>query len=178
MGPVFERADVPRAAGDGVPSFLAKDLRHWQTLLARAGGCFWIFRQQVDQLVGEDENTASARKQVCQWRKSLARKKRTPSPAARGTSACSKRAPSECGAALCQLVFVTRRSTQLAEAHRKKLISHGYSEGHARLLELQVPKEGGKYMLTSLAKYNDIEPVRKLVGNFSVTERGGSRNFS
>jgi ABC-type glycerol-3-phosphate transport system substrate-binding protein len=31
-------------------------------------------------------------------------------------------------------------------------------------LELQVPKEGGKYMLTSLAKYDDIEPVRKLVG--------------
>ena len=31
-------------------------------------------------------------------------------------------------------------------------------------LELQVPKEGGKYMLTSLAKYEDIEPVRKLVG--------------
>ena len=30
-------------------------------------------------------------------------------------------------------------------------------------LELQVPKEGGKYMLTSLAKYEDIEPVRKLV---------------
>jgi hypothetical protein len=29
--------------------------------------------------------------------------------------------------------------------------------------ELQVPKEGGKYMLTSLAKYEDIEPVRKLV---------------
>jgi ABC-type Fe3+ transport system substrate-binding protein len=31
-------------------------------------------------------------------------------------------------------------------------------------LELQVPKECGKYMLTSLAKYDDIEPVRKLVG--------------
>jgi hypothetical protein len=30
-------------------------------------------------------------------------------------------------------------------------------------LELQVPKEGGKYMLTSLAKYEDIEPVRNLV---------------
>ena len=29
--------------------------------------------------------------------------------------------------------------------------------------DLQVPKEGGKYMLTSLAKYEDIEPVRKLV---------------
>ena len=30
--------------------------------------------------------------------------------------------------------------------------------------DIQVPKEGGKYMLTSLAKYEDIEPVRKLVG--------------
>ena len=29
--------------------------------------------------------------------------------------------------------------------------------------ELQIPKESGKYMLTSLAKYEDIEPVRKLV---------------
>jgi hypothetical protein len=28
----------------------------------------------------------------------------------------------------------------------------------------QVPKEGGKYMLTSLAKCEDIEPVKKLVG--------------
>jgi hypothetical protein len=30
--------------------------------------------------------------------------------------------------------------------------------------DLQIPKEGGKYMLTSLAKYEDIEPVRRLVG--------------
>jgi iron(III) transport system substrate-binding protein len=29
--------------------------------------------------------------------------------------------------------------------------------------EVQVPKEGGKYMLTSLPKYDDIEPLRKLV---------------
>lgn len=35
-------------------------------------------------------------------------------------------------------------------------------------LDLQVPKEGGKYMLTSLAKYQDIEPVRKLVGELFV----------
>ena len=40
MGRVFERADVPRAAGDGVSFFLAEDLRHWQTLLARTGGIF------------------------------------------------------------------------------------------------------------------------------------------
>ena len=31
-------------------------------------------------------------------------------------------------------------------------------------LDLQIPKEGGKSMLTNLAKYEDIEPVRKLVG--------------
>lgn len=30
--------------------------------------------------------------------------------------------------------------------------------------EIQIPKEGGKYMMTSAAKYEDIEPVRKLVG--------------
>ncbi|MFM9972557.1 MAG: ABC transporter substrate-binding protein [Burkholderiales bacterium] len=30
--------------------------------------------------------------------------------------------------------------------------------------EIQIPKEGGKYLMTSAAKYEDIEPVRKLVG--------------
>jgi len=34
--------------------------------------------------------------------------------------------------------------------------------------DIQVPKEGGKYMLTSLSKYEDIEPVRKLVGELFV----------
>jgi ABC-type Fe3+ transport system substrate-binding protein len=29
--------------------------------------------------------------------------------------------------------------------------------------DIQVPKEGGKYMLTSLPKYDDMEPLRKLV---------------
>jgi hypothetical protein len=29
--------------------------------------------------------------------------------------------------------------------------------------DIQIPKEGGKYMLTSLAKYDDMEPLKKLV---------------
>jgi hypothetical protein len=29
--------------------------------------------------------------------------------------------------------FLSRHGQQLAEAHRKKLISHGYSQGHARI---------------------------------------------
>ncbi len=29
--------------------------------------------------------------------------------------------------------------------------------------DIQVPKEGGKYMLTSLPKYDDIGPLRQLV---------------
>jgi hypothetical protein len=32
-----------------------------------------------------------------------------------------------------------------------------------RYKEEQVPKEGGKYLLSSLPQYEDVEPLRKLV---------------
>jgi iron(III) transport system substrate-binding protein len=39
--------------------------------------------------------------------------------------------------------------------------------------EIQVPKEGGKYMLTSLPKYEDVEPLRRLVNELFAEKKKG-----
>lgn len=94
-------------------------------------------------LLAKIENTASARKQGLPVAQIFSDKEGDAIASGSGSyQRVQRRAPSQCGAALRQLVFVTRRSTQLAEAHRQKLISHGSAQGHARIPGDTGPQRG------------------------------------
>jgi hypothetical protein len=45
----------------------------------------------------------------------------------------------------------------------EKFLSHGYPKDMIPYKDEQVPKEGGKYLLSSLPQYEDVKPLRKLV---------------
>ena len=116
-------------------------------------------------LLAKIENTASARKQGLPVAQIFSEKEGDAIASGSGHISAFKDGPHPNAAQLYVNWFLSRDGQLNWQKHTgRNSFRTDIPKDMLEFLELQVPKEGGKYMLTSLAKYDDIEPVRKLVG--------------
>lgn len=120
-------------------------------------------------LLAKIENTANARKQGLPVAQIFSDKEADAIASGSGHISVFKDAPHPSAAQLYVNWFLSRDGQLGWQKHTgRNSFRTDLPKDMLDFRDIQVPKEGGKYMLTSLAKYEDIEPVRKLMGELFV----------
>jgi iron(III) transport system substrate-binding protein len=115
-------------------------------------------------LLAKMENTANAKKQGLPIAQIFSEKEADALATGSGHVALFKDAPHP-NAAQLYVNWLLSRDGQLAwQKHTgRNSFRADIPKDMLEFRDIQVPKENGKYMLTSLAKYDDMEPLKKLV---------------
>jgi len=115
-------------------------------------------------LLAKVENTANARKQGLPVAQIFSEKEADALSTGSGHIALFKDGPHPNAAQLYVNWFSSREGQLAWQKHTgRNSFRTDISKDMLEFREIQVPKEGGKYILTSLPKYEDIEPLRRLV---------------
>ena len=118
------------------------------------------------------ENTTNAKKQGLPVTQIFSEKEADAIATGSGHIALFKDAPHPSAAQL-YVNWLLSRDGQLAwQKHTgRNSLRTDIAKEMLEFRDIQVPKEGGKYMLTSLSKYDDMEPLKKLVKELSTESK-------